>query len=177
MILSGMCVWGDSIAKGIVYDENRGRYAVCRENCLGRLGREYAIEISNYSVMGQTSEKGLMRMRPEDMKEGQVAVVEYGGNDCDLDWRQVSEHPEYRQSGKVPLDQFGKNIVEMINRVRDAGMRPLLVTPPPLVAERYYEWISRGMNKENIMNYLGNVQQFISVSRIMPIVCAKLPVM
>ena len=29
-----ICVWGDSIAKGIVFDEERGRYAILRENCL-----------------------------------------------------------------------------------------------------------------------------------------------
>lgn len=158
MNLNGLCVWGDSIAKGIVFDENRGRYAVCRENCLTKLSREYGLKINNYSVMGQTSENGLMRMRPQDLKAGEVAVVEYGGNDCDLDWTQVSEHPELRQPGKVPLEQFGKNIIEMINRVREAGMKPLLVTPPPLVAERYFEWVSKGLNRENILNYLGDVQ-------------------
>jgi len=158
MNLSGLCVWGDSIAKGIVFDENRGRYAVCRENCLTKLGREYGLTISNYSVMGQTSENGLTRMRPQDLKPGQVAVVEYGGNDCDLDWKAVSENPSLRQDGKVPLEQFGKNIIEMILRVREAGMKPLLVTPPPLVAQRYFEWVAKDLNRENILRYLGDIQ-------------------
>ena len=158
MFSSELCVWGDSIAKGVVFDETRGRYAVCRENCLMKLGREKGVSISNYSVMGQTTEHGLERMRPEQMKAGSVAVIEYGGNDCDLDWKAVSEHPEERQFGKVPIEQFAKNIVEMVRRVREAGMRPVLVTPPPLVAERYYEWVSRGLNAVNILKYLGDVE-------------------
>ena len=158
MKLNGVCVWGDSIAKGIVFDENRGRYAVCRENCISRLGREHSIEISNYSVMGQTSENGLQRMRQQELKSGSIAVLEYGGNDCDLDWNAVSEHPENWQEGKVPLEQFAQNIIEMIRRVREAGMIPLLVTPPPLVAQRYFEWVSKGLNRENILGYLGDVQ-------------------
>lgn len=158
MIPSGLCVWGDSIAKGVVFDEARGRYAVCRENCLGKLGREKGVAISNYSVMGQTTENGLARMKPEAMKPGNIAVIEYGGNDCDLDWKAVSEKPEERQLGKVPLEQFGRNIAEMVRRVREAGMRPVLVTPPPLVAKRYYEWVSRGLNAANILKYLGDVE-------------------
>lgn len=154
---NNICVWGDSIAKGVVYDEARGRYAVLRENCIGRLAREKGLQISNYSVMGQTSENGLARMRPEDMKTGGIAVIEYGGNDCDLDWKAVSENPDLRQEGRVPLEQFGRNIAEMVRRVREAGMQPVLVTPPPLVAKRYYEWISRGLDAANILKYLGDV--------------------
>ena len=157
-MMNGLCVWGDSIAKGVIYDEKRGRYAICRENCLGRLGREKGIEINNYSVMGQTSANGLARMLPENMKAGEYAVIEYGGNDCDLDWKAVSENPEIRQEGKVPLEQFGANIIEMVRRAIAAGMRPVLVTPPPLVAERYYEWVSRGLNAANILKYLGDVE-------------------
>ena len=156
--MNGLCVWGDSIAKGVIYDENRGRYAVCRENCLGRLGREKGLQISNYSVMGQTSENGLARMRPESMKAWEYAVIEYGGNDCDLDWKAVSENPEIRQEGKVPLEQFAANIIEMVKRALAAGMRPVLVTPPPLVARRYYEWVSRGLDASNILKYLGDVE-------------------
>lgn len=158
MFSGEVCVWGDSIAKGVVYDEARGRYAVCRDNCLMKLGREKGIRISNYSVMGQTSENGLERMSPGQMKQGSVAVIEYGGNDCDLDWKAVSSHPEKRQEGKVPLAQFAGNIAEMVRRAREGGMLPVLVTPPPLVAERYFNWISKGLDAANILRYLGDVE-------------------
>ena len=158
MICEGVRVWGDSIAKGVIYDEERGRYAVCRENVIGKLSREQGMHIANYAVMGQTSENGLARMRPEDMRAGEIAVIEYGGNDCDLDWKAVSEHPEQRQQGRVPLEQFGRNLTELVRRALDAGMRPVLVTPPPLVAKRYYEWVCRGLDRVNILNYLGDVE-------------------
>ena len=35
-----LSVWGDSIAKGVIFDEERGRYAVLRDSCLSRLARE-----------------------------------------------------------------------------------------------------------------------------------------
>lgn len=156
---AGLRVWGDSIAKGVIYDEARGRYAVCRDNCLLKLSRDAGVRVLNYSVMGQTSENGLTRMRAEDMQRGEIAVIEYGGNDCDLDWRAVSEHPEIEQSGRVPLERFARNLSEMIRRAREGGMIPVLVTPPPLIACRYFEWICRGLNRENILAYLGDVER------------------
>ncbi len=158
MKVEGLSVWGDSIAKGVVYDESRGRYAVCRENCLTRLSREQGIPVENHSVMGQTSEAGLERMCAGGLKPGWAAVIEYGGNDCDLDWKAVSEHPEEMQYGKVPVERFSENLKQMVRRAREAGMLPVLVTPPPLIAQRYYDWICRGLNRENILRYLGDVE-------------------
>lgn len=153
-----LSVWGDSIAKGVVYDEARGRYAVLKDSCLNRLARERGVPVENHSVMGQTSENGLQRMRPETLKAGEVAVIEYGGNDCDLDWKAVSEHPELPQYGRVPIEKFAQNLRELVARARAAGMRPVLVTPPPLIAQRYFDWVARGLNAGNILKYLGDVE-------------------
>lgn len=153
-----LAVWGDSIAKGVVYDEQRGRYAVCKESCLMKLSREAGVQVKNHSVMGQTSADGLRRMRMEEMHQGEVAVIEYGGNDCDLDWKAAAEHPNQMQQGRVPVDEFAANLEKMVRMIREGGMKPVLVTPPPLVAERYFEWVCRGLNRENILKYLGDVE-------------------
>ena len=153
MNFASLSVWGDSIAKGVVFDEERGRYAVCRDNCLSKLSRDAGVRVENHSVMGQTSEKGLERMVPEALAAGEIAVIEYGGNDCDLDWKAVSEHPEQMQYGRVPVERFVENLTEMVRRAR-----AVLVTPPPLIAQRYFDWVSRGLNRENILKYLGDVE-------------------
>ena len=57
-----ICVWGDSIAKGVVFDEQRGRYVICRDNCLARMARELGCDVENFAVMGNTSQQGLERM-------------------------------------------------------------------------------------------------------------------
>ena len=157
MKIAGLNVWGDSIAKGVVFDETRGRYAICRDNCLLKLSRETGIPVENFSVMGQTSDAGLERMRTGGLAPGRAAVIEYGGNDCDVDWRAISENPEQVQYGKVPLERFVRNLTEMVRRAREAEMLPVLVTPPPLIAQRYFDWVRRGLNGENILKYLGDV--------------------
>lgn len=158
MFSACLSVWGDSIAKGVIFDEARGRYAICRDSCLQLLKREDGVTVENHSVMGQTSQDGLARMQPETIRPGEVAVIEYGGNDCDLDWKAVAEHPDVPQYGKVPVEQFSRNLEEMVKRARAADAEPVLVTPPPLIAQRYFAWVSRGLNAENIMKYLGDVE-------------------
>ena len=37
-------------------------------------------------------------------------------------------------------------------------MEPVLVTPPPLVAKRYFDWVSRNLNPARILDYLGDVE-------------------
>ncbi len=141
-----LSVWGDSIAKGVVYDESRGRYAVLKDSCLSRLAREKGVLVENHSVMGQTSENALARMRPEDLKPGEIAVIEYGGNDCDLDWQAVS------------VAKFAQNLKELVRRVSASGAEPVLVTPAPLISQRYFDWVSKGRSSENILRYLGDVE-------------------
>lgn len=158
MKLPGVSIWGDSIAKGIVFDEERGRYMVYRDNCVLRLSRDAGVEVRNFAVMGNTSAQGLARMEGQELTPGDIAVIEFGGNDCDLDWTAASEHPEVMQEGKVPLEKFGQNLKEMVSRVRAGGMIPALVTPPPLVSQRYFDWVSRKLDRAKILNYLGDVE-------------------
>lgn len=158
MKLRGLSIWGDSIAKGVVFDEARGRYAVCRDNCVTRLSRDAGVEVENFSVMGNTTEQGLRRMESQTLKPGSFAAIEFGGNDCDLDWAAACEHPEVEQHGRVPLEKFGENLRAMVRRAREGGMIPLLVTPPPLVAQRYFDWVSRKLDGARILRYLGDVE-------------------
>jgi len=50
-------------------------------------------------------------------------------------------------------------MVHMIRSVKEMGMTPIVMSMPPLDADRYFEFISRGgLNKENIVRWLGDVQ-------------------
>jgi hypothetical protein len=44
----------------------------------------------------------------------------------------------------------------MVRDVKGKGAVPLLVTPPPIDAERYFAWFSKGItHSENILKWLG----------------------
>ena len=53
MQISSVSVWGDSIGKCVVFDEARGRYAICKDNYASHL-KAGGVTVENHSVMGYT---------------------------------------------------------------------------------------------------------------------------
>ncbi len=150
-------VFGDSIGQGIYFQEENGRYRRSRRNCVQQL-KENGIPVENHAMMGYTVARGLQAFRESGIRNGGNCVIEFGGNDCDLDWDAVAEDPDSFHDGKVPLLCFRKLLRAFIGEVRERGMTPILVTPPPLLSDRYYRWVSRGKDEKRILQYLGDVE-------------------
>ena len=157
-VIRNIGLWGDSIGKGVVYDEGRGRYVILKENCVQILSEALNRPIENHAVMGATAAQGMERMRDDFLHEGGLAVIEFGGNDCDMPWREISEAPEKEYRPKATVEEFMKSLELLVSRVRGAGMEAMLVAPPPLDAEKYFHWVSRGLNAQAILSFLGDVQ-------------------
>ena len=89
-----------------------------------------------------------------------VVVLEYGGNDCDFDWADVAAHPDDEHQPHTPINDFVACYREMIDMLMQRGIRPILMSLPPLDASRYFDWITKGgLNRENILHWLGDVQR------------------
>lgn len=69
MQIEQISIWGDSIGKAVVFDEARGRYAICRDNYALRL-REEGLAVENHSVMGYTVCQAAQKLREADMRPG-----------------------------------------------------------------------------------------------------------
>lgn len=158
MAVRNIGLWGDSIGKGVIYDETRGRYAILKESCVNLLSKKLNCPIENHAVMGATAAQGMERMREDFLHEGGIAVLEFGGNDCDMPWKEISEAPEKEYRPRATIEEFISSMEALIEKVRSAGMEAMLVTPPPLDAEKYFAWVSRGLNAEAILSFLGDVQ-------------------
>ena len=155
MKIDSVSVWGDSIGKCIVFDEARGRYAICRDNYATRL-KAGGVAVENHSVMGYTVCQA--QLAEKDMRPGGVAAIEFGGNDCDLDWKAVSENPDVYHEARTPMGVFKDTLAGMVKKVRSFDMRAVLVVPPPIDAEKYFAWVSKNLNPKAILKYLGDVQ-------------------
>jgi len=152
-------VWGDSVARGVVYDDSRSRYALSKKSAVKLVAEALDIVIVNRSRMGMTANEGLDMLK-KDLDSGlsaDVAIIEFGGNDCNFDWKSISEAPEEKHIPNTPANIYEENLTGIIETVRDAGMRPILVTLPPILADRYFDFISRGgLSRENILKWLGD---------------------
>lgn len=155
-------VWGDSIGKGIIFDEQRNRYALSPDRCADQLQQTLGIPVHNHARMGATVVEGLAIAQSrgfigEDLHDAMIAL-EYGGNDCDLNWAAIAADPTGEHEAKVPLPEFRQKLTEFVRLVLQQGGRPVLVTPPPLEASRYFAWVTRGLDAQAVLSFLGDVQ-------------------
>ncbi len=155
-----VCVFGDSIAKGVFFDDKRNRYALLKDSFINMIRHRTDIEIENYACFGCTVSKGLrlLEKTEDELKSYDYTFIELGGNDCDFNWASVAENPDFEHECNTPLDAFKEKYKSMIERTRAAGSRPLLVSLPPIDSTRFFNWVSKGLNKENILKFLGDVE-------------------
>ncbi|MBQ8073629.1 MAG: SGNH/GDSL hydrolase family protein [Clostridia bacterium] len=153
-------LFGDSTAQGIVLDE-KGQYRISRQGCI-RLLKRKGFPILNYAVHGYTVRQGIASFEKTPAEPGAVCVIQFGGNDCDLDWDAVASSPEVFHDGRVPLDAFQKELTRFVRAARKSRMEPVLVTPLALMSGRYYRWVSRERNAESILHYLREDPESIS---------------
>ena len=86
-----------------------------------------------------------------------MTVLEFGGNDCDFDWAAISETPQGRHRCHTPPETFVSEYREAVRLLRDGGRTPLMMSLPPILSERYLDFICRtGLSRQNILDWLGD---------------------
>ena len=150
-------VFGDSIGKGIVLRPNSDRYSTLKVNVHDVIGTdESKVNIENYSMMGSTITKGIniIERHFEKIKNYSSVLLEFGGNDCDYNWKEISENPQGNFECNTPLQQFNAKYKTLVELIRKENSHPVMISLPPLVPDKYFEWISRNLNKDNILKWL-----------------------
>lgn len=153
-------VSGDSISRGVVYDEEKGKYSIL-ENCYVVLVQQRLKGIvRNVSRFGNTLMRGIGRLGKDIAKDRpDVVLIEYGGNDCDFAWSEVAAHPNMAHEPQTGLSLFEDTLTGTVASLKDKDIVPVLMTLPPLNADSYIKWVS-GQNplvEGKIMEWLGSV--------------------
>ena len=152
-------VFGDSILKGIQLNPLSGRYRVDNNIDVAMLSSRFSLDIVNRSKFGCTVRKGKeMLFKYLDGKPDCTAVLmNYGGNDCDFDWKAISDDPDARHEPRTPIMEFMKTYADMFKKAFDKGVRPVITNLPPLEPQRFFDWFCKGLNKEGILRWLDGV--------------------
>ena len=151
-------VYGDSILKGVVLEDGKYRMERGWEK---RLAQEYGLEIRNKAHFGNTLGRAMPQIEKDcaERAEGELAVLEFGGNDCDFDWAAIADDPDGSYVCKTPLTDFETLYRRAIRNVVNSGRTPIVLTLPPIHAQRYLDFICRnGLSKGNILRWLGDVE-------------------
>ena len=153
-------IYGDSIMKAVLVDENF-KYRPMAKPLLLQLQQETGLETVNRAHFGCTTDKGQAILQ-RDLEKGiqcRAALLEFGGNDCDYNWSEVAADPDGEHLPNTPLQQFLDNLQSMAQALLSRGIQPILMTLPPLDAQRYLDFIGRlGSDKCAVLHWLGDVQ-------------------
>lgn len=158
--MNKLYVYGDSLLKATVPDADF-RYHFHWQELLDKWNTALPA-IVNRAKMGATVRKGEALVQ-HDLQRGMergVALVGYGGNDSDFDWMAISLEPEETHLPHTPLAQFVQVLENIICSLLAHDVQPVLMTLPPIDAQRYMDFICRdGRSRENIAHWLGDIQR------------------
>lgn len=150
---------GDSLTKGVVLNEEN-RYSILKQNFIGIISDKLDLCIRNYAKFGCTIGFGhnVIERHSDEISSSDVTFLEFGGNDCDFDWKMIADNPDTEHSPKTILDSFKEQFFVLIEKVRALGSKPVILSLPPIHSEAYFSFISRFMDdvqKTNILKWLG----------------------
>jgi len=161
-----ICIFGDSIARGVVLDAHDA-YTPLKECFASLAAAELGMAFINKARFGCTIAKGrkiiehYLSQTSEDAhrERTRFAFLEFGGNDCDFRWDQISANPHIEHQPTTTPEHFCDMYGEVILKLRAKRIQPVLMTLPPLDAERYFNWFTRtGLDKNAILTWLGDIQ-------------------
>lgn len=120
-------VLGDSITKGV-------RPGVKPEETFGALlsdalrRRGTSLEVRNVGIGGERTDQALTRLERDVLSlRPQLVTVMYGTNDSYVD-------RDARES-RISVEQYRENLTRIVQRLREAGSRVVLMTPPRWAAD------------------------------------------
>lgn len=153
---------GDSIIKGVLLNiETNGQthYALADNNIVDQVAHHLRVEPVNLGKMGCTIEVGerILDRHLAGMENVKYALLCYGGNDSDYDWRAIAQSPNEEHLPKTSISVFEKTYARMIDKLRQAGITPLVMSLPAMDAERYFEFFTSKFSageKSNVLEWL-----------------------
>lgn len=152
-----ICVFGDSISKGVIIDKINDHYYITKKSYINILSCYMPlIQIKNFAMFGCTISKGrsLINRHIEDIKSCDAVLLEYGGNDCDFDWSAIAETPSENHLPKTPLDAFTANYHCIIKYLSSFCKKIILLNLPPIDEKKYFNWFADSLKKDNIISWL-----------------------
>ncbi len=158
-MLEKIYIYGDSIMKATVPDEDFHYHF--HLNQVMQPYEDLPVEIVNRAKMGATVTKG-QSLLEHDLERGldaRYALLAFGGNDCDFDWSAVAAEPKKEHLPHTDLPHFLQTLTSMVERLKQQGIQPVLMTLPPIDAVKYLDFICRdGLSKDKILSWLGDCQ-------------------
>lgn len=151
-------VFGDSILKGVQYNQKSGRYVVEDNIGFDGIAERAGYSVQNFSKLGCTVTKAwnyLQKMFPKI--DADLVFMDFGGNDCDFDWKAISDSPLNIHKPNTEYYDFIGTYNNMVDYILSKRRMPVLATLVPIQADEYIEYVvsENNLDRRNINKWLG----------------------
>ena len=148
--------FGDSVMKGT--GSEVGFTDICARNL--------DVTIDNFAGAGGTLDTGerMLIRHMIGLRAYDYTLLEFGGKDCDYYWSAIAVDPRRRHLPNTPVTEFSMKYGRIVDRVRELGSSPVLLTLPPVEPGKYFRHVTRDFNDEgrrNVLDWLGGTPDFI----------------
>lgn len=157
--------YGDSITKGIVYNDEKSKYSIIKDNFTNIISSSIKGSVYNVGKFGSTIIRGINRLNNDVIKKApDIVLIEFGGNDCDFKWDEIAKNPNIEYHPNTDIHVFKDTLFNMISTLKSVNIFPALMTLPPLDPIKYFNWIGKGdaSSEENILNWLGTKEKLFN---------------
>ncbi len=147
----------DAAAKSTLAGGGASQYMVGNQVSNNHSSADSASATRRIFRVGSHSKSGAASRsrRMKEIKQGDLVVLEFGCSNCSFDWKAVAENPAETHAPLLSAADFRTLYCEVIGQVRALGAKPVLLTLPVLLPQRFFDYVSRGLNKQAILQWLG----------------------
>ena len=94
--------------------------------------------------------------------KSKYVIMEFGGNDCGYNWREILENPDKEHYSKSWITEFIEIYSYLIDEFKKIGKEPVLLSLPPIDSTKYFDYISKKLNIDNILKLMEGNKQFLT---------------
>lgn len=94
--------------------------------------------------------------------KSKYVIMEFGGNYCGYNWIEISENPDKEHYSKSWITEFIEIYSYLIDEFKKIGKEPVLLSLPPIDSTKYFDYISKKLNTDNILKLMEGNKQFLT---------------
>ena len=162
--LTNIAVFGDSVSEGVILDGSK--YKVYENRFSDLCAKYFGANIENNARFGHTIIRGerIVNSYMDVLKNSvyKYAVLCFGGNDCDYDWKKIAQEPSEHHEPKCSIETFRNTYADVINKIKSIGISPVLLSLPPIDSKRYFDRVTAGLKASNVLKWLGGDVDYIT---------------
>lgn len=157
--------FGDSIMKGVVTESGscNTKYKLIQESITDHCRNQLGAQVKNFGRIGCTIKMGEEELKKHisEIEPRDIVILSFGGNDSNYDWDAIAQSPDEKHDAVTPISEYKQTYIRILNAIIEKGSMPIVMSLPPIDAERYFAKITKTMKsqeKKNVLKWLdGNI--------------------